>query len=66
VAYWRNVPAKLWNYKLAGYQVMKNWLSYRAKGQLGRSHEETRPGNPVHFFARTTLWHCTQLVVSWL
>ena len=28
-AYWRNVPADVWNYKLGGYQVLKKWLSYR-------------------------------------
>jgi hypothetical protein len=36
VAYWRNVPAKVWGYRLGGYQVMKKWLSYREKGVLGR------------------------------
>ena len=28
-AYWRNVPANVWNYRLGGYQVLKKWLSYR-------------------------------------
>jgi len=28
-AFWRNVPAAVWNYKLGGYQVLKKWLSYR-------------------------------------
>tara|TARA_B100000965_G_scaffold221456_1_gene185265 strand:+ start:908 stop:4282 length:3375 start_codon:yes stop_codon:yes gene_type:complete len=36
-AYWRNVPAKVWTYKLGGYQVIKKWLSYREKDILGRS-----------------------------
>jgi hypothetical protein len=36
VAYWRNVPAKVWSYTLGGYQVMKKWLSYREKALLGR------------------------------
>lgn len=35
-AYWRNVPAKVWEYTLGGYQVMKKWLSYREKALLGR------------------------------
>ena len=26
-AYWRNVPAAVWDYKLGGYQVLKKWLS---------------------------------------
>ena len=36
-AYWRNVPAAVWNYKLGGYQVLKKWLSYREEKVLGRS-----------------------------
>ena len=35
-AYWRNVPAAVWNYKLGGYQVLKKWLSYRERAVLGR------------------------------
>ena len=36
-AYWRNVPANVWAYKLGGYQVLKKWLSYRERKVLGRS-----------------------------
>ncbi len=36
-AYWRNVPAAAWSYKLGGYQVLKKWLSYRESGVLGRA-----------------------------
>ena len=36
-AYWRNVPAAVWTYKLGGYQVLKKWLSYRERGVLGRA-----------------------------
>ncbi len=35
-AYWRNVPAAVWTYKLGGYQVLKKWLSYRERKVLGR------------------------------
>ena len=35
-AYWRNVPAAVWRYKLGGYQVLKKWLSYREHKVLGR------------------------------
>ena len=35
-AYWRNVPAAVWRYKLGGYQVLKKWLSYRERGVLRR------------------------------
>ena len=48
-AFWRNVPAAIWGYKLGGYQVLKKWLSYRERGILGRalSPEE------VLYFAET-------------
>ena len=36
-AYWRNVPASVWGYRLGGYQVLKKWLSYRERKVLGRS-----------------------------
>lgn len=35
-ACWRNVPARVWEYTLGGYQVLKKWLSYRQKAILGR------------------------------
>ena len=35
-AFWRNVPAAIWDYKLGGYQVLKKWLSYREHDVLGR------------------------------
>ena len=35
-AYWRNVPANVWNYRLGGYQVLKKWLSYREQRVLGK------------------------------
>ena len=35
-AFWRNVPAAVWRYKLGGYQVLKKWLSYRGRDLLGR------------------------------
>ena len=34
-AYWSNVPANVWGYKLGGYQVLKKWLSYRESKVLG-------------------------------
>ena len=36
VAYWRNVPARVWDYTIGGYQVITKWLSYREKALLGR------------------------------
>ena len=35
-AFWRNVPAAVWSYRLGGYQVLKKWLSYRERAVLGR------------------------------
>ena len=35
-AYWRNVPEKVWDYTIGGYQVLKKWLSYREHALLGR------------------------------
>ena len=35
-AYWANVPARVWDYTIGGYQVMKKWLSYREHSVLGR------------------------------
>ena len=45
-AYWRNVPAAVWNYKLGGYQVLKKWLSYREKKVLDRA---LHPEEVQHF-----------------
>ena len=45
-AFWRNVPAPVWHYKLGGYQVLKKWLSYREQSVLQRP---TRPEEVQHF-----------------
>ena len=45
-AFWRNVPAAVWNYKLGGYQVLKKWLSYREHDILGRP---LKPEEVQHF-----------------
>lgn len=36
-AWWSNVPARVWDYTLGGYQVIKKWLSYREHDVLGRA-----------------------------
>ena len=36
-AFWCNVPAAVWTYRLGGYQVLKKWLSYRERSILGRA-----------------------------
>ncbi len=45
-AYWRNVPAAVWSYKLGGYQVLKKWLSYREDKVLSRA---LKPEEVQHF-----------------
>lgn len=43
-AYWKNIPAHVWEYYIGGYQVIKKWLSYREQELLGRGlkSEEAR------------------------
>jgi hypothetical protein len=36
-ACWQNVPEKVWDYTIGGYQVIKKWLSYREFALLGRA-----------------------------
>lgn len=36
VAYWCNVPKGVWELFIAGYPVIKKWLSYRERAILGR------------------------------
>ena len=45
-AFWRNVPAAIWDYKLGGYQVLKKWLSYREDDVLDRP---LKPEEVQHF-----------------
>ena len=48
-AYWRNVPANVWKYRLGGYQVLKKWLSYRERKVLGRALN----AEEVRYFSET-------------
>ena len=48
-AFWRNVPAAVWGYRLGGYQVLKKWLSYRERKVLRRNVS----GTEVRHFADT-------------
>jgi len=34
--YWKGIPRETWQYSVAGYQVLKKWLSYRALAVLDR------------------------------
>lgn len=44
VAYWDNVPQRVWTFTLGGYPVIKKWLDYRHVDKLGRSlrYDEVR------------------------
>jgi hypothetical protein len=48
-AKWEGVPAKVWDYTLGGYQVLKKWLSYREADVLGRA----MTGEEALHFAKT-------------
>jgi len=36
IAYWKNIPLRVWKYTIGGYHVIKKWLSYREREILGR------------------------------
>jgi hypothetical protein len=60
LAYWRNVPARVWTYTLGGYQVVKKWLSYREKALLGRGltgQEATEVSEMIRRIAALLLLH---------
>jgi hypothetical protein len=44
IAFWSNIPSRVWDYTIGGYQVIKKWLSYREQPLLGRplSRDEVR------------------------
>jgi hypothetical protein len=44
VAFWSNIPQRVWEYTIGGYQVIKKWLSYREFRVLTReiSTDEAR------------------------
>jgi len=35
-AYWSNIPARIWDFVIGGYPVLRKWLSYRCRDTLGR------------------------------
>jgi Type ISP C-terminal specificity domain len=40
-SYWRNVPQKVWETNIGGYQVLKKWLSYREQTIIDRALNES-------------------------
>ena len=55
-AYWRNIPANVWEYRIGGYPVLKKWLSYREHSILRR---ELRP-DEIRFFSQL-VWRLANL-----
>ena len=51
-AYWRNIPASVWDYTLGGYQVIKKWLSYREHTLLGRALSTDEAREVTHMARR--------------
>ncbi|MCK6624518.1 MAG: hypothetical protein L6R45_05010 [Anaerolineae bacterium] len=51
-AYWANIPLKVWEYSLGGYQVIKKWLSYREEPLLGRPLKPEEAGEVMHLARR--------------
>ena len=62
-AFWRNVPAAVWTYKLGGYQVLKKWLSYREHAILNRP---LTPEEAHHFTNTARRITALLLAVRWL
>lgn len=51
-AYWRNVPASVWEHTIGGYQVIKKWLSYREHALLGRAFTTDEAREVTHMARR--------------
>lgn len=44
-SYWRNIPERVWDFKIGGYQVIKKWLSYREHDTIERPLTEDEVGH---------------------
>ena len=51
-AYWGNIPERVWQYIIGGYQVIKKWLSYRAEKVLGRAMKPEEVRDVTHIARR--------------
>ena len=51
-AYWGNIPERVWQYTIGGYQVIKKWLSYRAEKVLGRAMKPDEVRDVTHIARR--------------
>lgn len=52
VALWRNVPQRVWEFRLAGSQVCRRWLSYRERSILGRGLTPTETSDLTNIIRR--------------
>ena len=59
-AFWRNVPAAVWDYRLGGYQVLKKWLSYRERAILDRPLKT----GEVQYVSDTARWIAAILLAT--
>jgi len=50
--FWSNVPEAVWEYAIAGYQVLKKWLSYRERQVLGRDITKDEAREFTHIVRR--------------
>ena len=68
-AYWRNVPAAVWNYQLGAYQVLNKWLSCRESKVRAARYCPKRcstPLTPPGGSARPSSCKPRQLAARWL
>ena len=59
VAYWSNIPLRVWEYTIGGYQVMKKWLSYREEKLLGRPLTKTKSATCRRWPAASLPYFCS-------
>ncbi|GAB4137567.1 MAG: DNA methyltransferase [Cyanobacteria bacterium J069] len=52
IAYWQNIPDRVWRYTIGGYQVIKKWLSYRELELLGRPLRQEEVQEVTHMARR--------------
>ncbi|HVQ35952.1 MAG TPA: type ISP restriction/modification enzyme [Pyrinomonadaceae bacterium] len=45
VAYWKNIPERVWEYTIGGYQVIKKWLSIASLSCWAARSRPTKRGN---------------------
>lgn len=50
--FWRNIPTKVWDYTIGGYQVFKKWLSYRERDSLDRALTPNEVRDVTHMVRR--------------